>query len=84
MTLDAGSRLGVYDIQTNPSFRFSNELLAATGFSAVTFSRDYDITPDGKRLLMVFLGEQQKADAGLFNVVLNWTEELKKVGADAK
>ncbi len=43
--------------------------------------RDYDISPDGKRLLMMFPADQP--DSGepsrpQINIVLNWFEELKE------
>ncbi len=43
--------------------------------------RDYDISPDGERLLMVFPADQP--DSGeparpQINIVLNWFEELKE------
>ncbi len=43
--------------------------------------RDYDRSPDGERLLMVFPADQ--ADSGeparpQINIVLNWFEELKE------
>jgi Tol biopolymer transport system component len=54
-------------------------LLPISGFSVVGAYRDYDITPDGERFLMVF-SEDYAAPAGAprrqVNVVLNWFEEL--------
>ncbi len=42
-------------IATQPAFAFSNEqTLPIEGFTVVGFYRDYDITPDGERLVMVF------------------------------
>ncbi len=43
------------DIVTQPAFAFSNEqTLPIDGFTVVPFYRDYDSTPDGERLVMVF------------------------------
>jgi hypothetical protein len=71
-------------IETKPTFHFSNETVnPVNGFDVAFLSRDYDITSDGKRLLMVFLGARTTNGDGLINVVLNGTEELKKVGAHA-
>ena len=39
--------------------------------------RNYDVTPDGQRFLMVRAAEQSESTARL-NVVLNWHEELKE------
>ncbi len=41
------------------------------------FWSNYDVTPDGQRLLMV-KGAAQEAPRHI-NVVLNWTEELKRL-----
>ena len=43
--------------------------------------RDYDITPDGQRLLMLFPADQpDPGEPALpqINIVLNWFEELKE------
>ena len=70
------------DIITEPAFAFSNEqTLPTEGFTVVGSYRDYDISPDGERLLMVFPADQP--DSGersrpKINVVQNWFEELKE------
>ncbi len=70
------------DIVTEPAFAFSNEqTLPVEGFTVVLGYRDYDMSPDGKRLLMVFPAEQP--DSGeparpQINIILNWFEELKQ------
>ena len=38
----------------------------------------YDISPDGKRFLMLKEGELSEAQ-GQINVILNWFEELKRL-----
>ena len=40
------------------------------------FRADYDVSPDGKKFLMVKEAEHQQA-ASEINIVLNWSEELK-------
>jgi serine/threonine-protein kinase len=80
-----GNRLRSVAIATKPSFRFSTEsLLPIMGFNVVILSRDYDITPDGKRLLMAFPIDRRSGDEGIINVVMNWNEELKRVGTDVR
>ncbi len=70
------------DIVTEPAFAFSNEkTLPVEGFNVVIGYRDYDMSPDGERLLMVFPADQP--DSGeparlQINIVLNWFEELKE------
>ncbi len=78
----SGGTLKSVDIVTEPAFAFSNEqTLPVQGFTAVPQYRDYDISPDGERLLMVFPAD--RPDTGeparpQINVVLNWFEELKE------
>ena len=80
VSTSTGNRLRSVDIETEPDFSFPNEqVLPAEGFTVVAYHRDYDITPDGERFLMVFPADRS-ADAlrnTTFNIVLNWFEELK-------
>ncbi len=77
-----GITLRSVDIVTEPAFAFSNEqTLPVEGFNTVINYRDYDMSPDGERLLMMFPAEQP--DSGeparpQINIVLNWFEELKE------
>ena len=77
-----GITLRSVDIVTEPAFGFSNEqTLPVEGFNVVAYYRDYDISPDGEQLLMVFPADQP--DSGeparlKINVVLNWFEDLKE------
>jgi hypothetical protein len=43
-------------------------------FQNVSFA-NYDVSPDGQRFVMV----KDEAGSGRLNVVLNWTEELKRL-----
>lgn len=71
------------DIVTQPAFTFSSEqTLPIEGFTVVNYYRDYDITPDGKRLVMVF--PTDRTDGGVPSrpqiiVVQNWLEKLKRL-----
>jgi eukaryotic-like serine/threonine-protein kinase len=40
---------------------------------------NYDVSPDGQRFLMLKPVEQDQAALTLINLVLNWTEELKRL-----
>ena len=63
-------------------FTFGNELtLPVEGFSVVGFFRDYDITPDGERLVMMFPANSSGDDEARpqINIVLNWFEELTRL-----
>ena len=78
-----GITLRSVEIATAPAFAFSNEqTLPIDGFTVVPFSRDYDITPDGERLVMVFPADRTEAGESSrpqIHVVLNWFEELKRL-----
>ena len=51
--------------------------LSPGGESAPVEQRDYDAMPDGQRFLMVKRGEESLPNQ--INVVLNWSEELKRL-----
>ena len=77
-----GQLLGI-DISTEAAFSFGNEqALGMQGFLPGTQNkRDYDITPDGQRFLMIFpQGETDSAASPTqrINIVQNWFEELKE------
>jgi serine/threonine-protein kinase len=74
------------DIQTQPSFSagksrqlfespYANNSVAA---GAASWTADYSISSDGQRFLMLKPKEQQQTALTQINVVLNWTEELKR------
>ena len=79
----AGITLKSVDIVTQPAFAFSNEqTLPIDGFAVVGFYRDYDITPDGERLVMVFPADRTdggEAARPQIVIVQNWFEELRRL-----
>jgi hypothetical protein len=46
-------------------------------FGAGVTVPNYDVSPDGQRFVMV----KEESGAGRLNVVLNWTEELKRLAS---
>ena len=68
------------DVVTEPDFAFRNEqTLPIEGFISLAFYRDYDITNNGERLVMVFPADQAEpgeAASPQINVILNWFQEL--------
>ena len=49
-------------------------------FSRLGGGTVYDVTPDGKRLLVISRGEEGTvSDVERINVVVNWFEELKRL-----
>jgi hypothetical protein len=74
--------LRAVDIATEPDFAFSNErTLPLDRFVVVGFYRDYDITPDDEKILMMFpkgVTDSSGTAPQRIHVVLNWFEELKE------
>ena len=82
--LDASDRLTVVPVQTSPAFSAGNpaKLFDTAYFAGGGLSgRTYDVSPDGKRFLMI--KDARDADPrsttapASIVVVLNWLEELK-------
>ena len=74
--------LRLVDVTMDPEFAFTNEQThPIEGFFVTLFQRDYDMMPDGERLVMVFPADRTDGGPtprGQINVVLNWFEELKE------
>jgi len=65
-------------IQTEPTFQAGVPQKLFFGGNYVRGgSRQFDITPDGSRFLMI--RESQDVEQAEIHVVLNWTEELKRL-----
>jgi eukaryotic-like serine/threonine-protein kinase len=78
------NRLIVVNVQTESGFsvRGAATTLPIGGTIHPIAQRNYDVTPDGKQLLVVLppptaQGESAKPPAQQINVVVNWLEELK-------
>jgi len=69
-----GRKIMAVDITTQPSFSVGKPKML---FEGVTSS--FDVSPDGQRFLMLKPVDQQQAVPTQINVVLNWTEELKRL-----
>ena len=70
------------EITTQPNFALGNPRMLFEGpyaLSAVPVS-NYDVSPDGKRFLMLKPADEGQGQAAStqINVVLNWSEELKR------
>jgi serine/threonine-protein kinase len=79
-----GNKVMVVNISPGPSFQagtprllFERRLAVRTGGNSI--NTNYDISPDGRRFLMVQEAVQQaEAPPTQIHVVLNWFEELKR------
>jgi serine/threonine-protein kinase len=72
-------RLIVVPVQTNPSFTAGSAeiLFEKTYYEIEGAGRFYDISPDGRRFLMIKESEADTSAPMSMTVVLNWFEELK-------
>jgi serine/threonine-protein kinase len=81
-----GDKMMLAAVETRPVFtaakpRLLFEAHYETGFSP--FEPDYDVSPDGQRFLMV-KGSEQESAATELNVVLNWSDELRRLAPAGK
>jgi serine/threonine-protein kinase len=66
-------------VETEPVFRAGAPQVLFEGRYAVDAgpnARNYDISPDGQRFLMI---KEEQTERGQINVILNWFEELKRL-----
>ena len=70
----------VVSVDTDPEFRAGQPqpLFEDVYQSAFLGSTNYDVDPDGARFLMI-QANQESSQAAQLKVVLNWTEELKRL-----
>ena len=69
------------EVTTEPTFSAGTPAMLFEGnfFPAEAVNRaDFDVTPDGRRFLMVQQGAQDSPAPQQINIVLNWFEELKQ------
>ena len=76
-----GGKMMAVDISTQPGFTPGkpHQLFEGRYLMSSAGRANYDVSPDGKRFLMLKPVEQEQAAPTQINVVLNWTEELKRL-----
>jgi serine/threonine-protein kinase len=74
-----GSVMMVVDVRTSPEFSAGKprRLFDRPYDLSNAFWPDYDVTPDGRHLLML-KSVEQRTESRQIDVVLNWSEELKQ------
>ena len=77
----SGDKMMAVDISTQSGFVAGKPKQLFEGHYAMNLlaRADYDVSPDGQRFLMLKPTEQEQAAPAQINVVLNWTEELKRL-----
>jgi hypothetical protein len=76
-----GKQLIRAKIQTEPQFKVQKEALFDDVYIQARFPgyRNYDVSKDGKRFLMIKQVEETPAPVTQLKVVVNWLEELKRL-----
>jgi len=82
-----GDKMMAAAVETTPAFAaakprllFEGHYETGLGLAAVA---NYDVSPDGQRFLMIKASEQESAATQL-NVVLNWSDELRRLAPAGK
>jgi len=74
----SGDKMMAVDIATQPGFVAGRPRKLFEGrYKPMVPTPDYDVSPDGQRILMIKENDQESAPTQI-NVVLNWFEELKQ------
>jgi eukaryotic-like serine/threonine-protein kinase len=74
----SGDRMMVVDVATSPDLKLSQPRVLFEqrySFGSAQTIANYDVSPDGKRFVMV----KDDSASGRLNLVLNWFEELKRL-----
>ena len=77
----SGNRMMAVDVEGGEAFRASRPRVLFEGnyeFSLVDTGRNYDISTDGKRFLMIKPANEQQPAAPTIHLVINWFEELRR------
>jgi eukaryotic-like serine/threonine-protein kinase len=76
-----GDKIMAAPVEIKPVFAAAKPKLLFEGHyekSVFAYEPNYDLSPDGQRLLMIKASEQESAESQL-NVVLNWADDLKRL-----
>ncbi len=68
----------VVDNKTEPTFTPGSPVVLFTGRYTSGIAVNYDISPDGQRLLMIKTADVEEGQAQI-NVIQNWFSELKRL-----
>jgi serine/threonine-protein kinase len=78
--LDGANDMQAVRVSTKPTFGVAarQRLFSANGYFASPWSQAYDVTPDGKRFLMLRVGSSSTASSGSLVLVQNFLPELRR------
>ena len=78
-----GSKWMVVPVTLAPDFKAGTPRLLFEGPYAMVGAQSYDVSPDGQRFVVLEPVEKALAPATNLNVVLNWSEHVKKAATPA-
>jgi serine/threonine-protein kinase len=78
--LDGANDMQAMRVSTKPTFGVvaRQRLFSANGYFASPWAQAYDVTPDGKRFLMLRVGSSPTASTGSLVLVQNFLSELQR------
>lgn len=82
--LDADLTLVSRRVETKPTLSFGNPVKILDNVFAMTPGRSYDISPNGKRFLVLKEPPSALQSIRHLDVVLNWTEDLRRLTESGK
>jgi eukaryotic-like serine/threonine-protein kinase len=80
----SGDKMMAVDVTAQPSFVAGKPKMLFEGRYVSTNVPEFDVSPDGQRFLMLKPVTQEQAAPAQINVVLNWSEELKRLAPAGK
>ena len=82
--LDADRRLMSLPVATKPTFSIRSPTKMLDNVPVITPGRSYDVSPDGKRFLILKDAPGASQSIRQLEVVLNWTEDLRRLTQTTK
>jgi serine/threonine-protein kinase len=77
-----GDRMMAVPVRTGDTFTAGKPALLFSGRYAFDLLHDFDVSPDGRRFLMI--QEDEEASRPRFHIVLNWFSELERLAPAGK
>jgi eukaryotic-like serine/threonine-protein kinase len=75
---EQSGRIMAVAVRPDGSFGTPQKLFDWPTIAIPGFGRTFDVTPDGKRFLMIKEADEAQAGSSDINIVVNWIEELKQ------
>ena len=83
ISMPTGSLMSL-PVATKPTFSIRSPTKMLDNVPVITPGRSYDVSPDGKRFLVLKEGPGASQSIRQLEVVLNWTEDLRRLTQPTK